>query len=103
MTIGELIEQLEDIKEQVGEYAEVRYASQPSWPFENSIHGVHALTKEARKEMAIDAMRAEGMDEDEIKENLDEDELEQEEDVVYLEEGGQIGYLPGEAKDLIGW
>jgi hypothetical protein len=73
------------------------------YPFEYSIRDAYALTKETRKEMAIDAMREEGMDEDEIKENLDEDELEQEEDVVYLEEGSQIGYLPGEAKDLIGW
>ena len=103
MTVQELIETLEDIKEQVGENAQVLYASQPAWPFENSIYGVHALTKETRKEMAIEAMREEGMDEDDIKENLDEEELEQEEDVVYLEEGGQIGYLPGEAKDLIGW
>ena len=103
MTIGELIEHLEEAKEQVGEHAEVRYASQPSWPFENSIYGVHTLSKEARKEMAIEAMRDEGMDEDEIKENFDEDELENTEDVVYLEEGSQIGYLPGEAKDHIGW
>ena len=103
MTVQELIETLEDIKEQVGENAQVLYASQPAWPFENSIYGVHALTKETRKEMAIEAMREEGMDEDDIKENLDEDELEQEEDVVYLEEGSQIGYLPGEAKELIGW
>ncbi len=103
MTVQELIETLEDMKDQVGAEAEVRYASQPSWPFENSIYGVHALSKETRKEMAIEAMRDEGMDEDEIKENLDEDELEQEEDVVYLEEGSQIGYLPGEAKELIGW
>jgi hypothetical protein len=103
MTIGELIEQLEDIKEQVGEHAECRFASQPQWAFENSIYGVHALTKDERKEMAIERMRDEGMDEDEIKENFDEEELEQEEDVVYLEEGSQIGYLPDEAKELIGW
>ena len=103
MNIAELIEQLEEIKERVGEHAEVRYASQPSWPFENSIYGVYALTKEERKEIAIEAMREKGMDEDEIKENFDEDELEQEEDVVYLEEGSQIGYLPDEAKQLIGW
>ena len=103
MTIQELIEQLEDIKEQVGEHAEVRYASQPSWPFENSIYGVHALSKDERREMAIERMRDEGMDEDEIKENFDEEELANEEDVVYLEEGGQIGYLPDEARELIGW
>jgi len=103
MTVGELIETLEDMKEQVGENAQVLFASQPSWPFQYSIRDAHALTKDERRYMAEEALRAEGMDEDDIKENLDEDELEQEEDVVYLEEGSQIGYLPGEAKDLIGW
>ena len=103
MTIQELIDQLEDMKEQVGEHAEVRYASQPSWPFENSIRDVYALTKDERRYMAEEALREEGYDEDEIKENIDEEELEQAEDVVYPEEGVQIGYLPEEAKQLIGW
>lgn len=103
MTIGELIERLEEAKDALGEDVEVRYASQPSWPFENNIREVHILGKADRRELAIDAMREEGMDEDEIKENFDEEELENTEDVVYLEEGFQIGYLPGEAKDHIGW
>ena len=103
MTVGELIQLLEQARDQVGEDAQVLYASQPSWPFENYIRGVHALSKDERKEMAIERMRDEGMDEDEIKENFDEEELEQEEDVVYLEEGSQIGYLPDEARELIGW
>lgn len=103
MTIQELIEQLEDLREQVGEDAEVRYASQPSWPFENSIRDAYALTKDERRYMAEEAMREEGMDEGEIKENIDEDELDEAEDVVYLEEGRQIGYLPEEAKQLLGW
>ena len=103
MTVGELIETLEDMKDSVGENAEVRFASQPSWPFEYSIRDAYALTKDERRYMAEEAMREEGMDEDEIKENFDEDELDQAEDVVYLEEGGQIGYLPDEAKQLIGW
>lgn len=103
MTIGELIENLEDIKEQVGAHAEVRFASQPSWPFEYSIRNAYALTKDERRYMAEEAMREEGMDEDEIKENIDEEELDDAEDVVYLEEGSQLGYLPDEAKQLIGW
>ena len=37
MTVQELIETLEDMKEQVGGDTEIRYASQPAWPFENSI------------------------------------------------------------------
>ena len=103
MTIGELIERLEEAKDAVGEDVEVRYASQPSWPFENNIREVHILGKHERRELAVEAMREDGMDEDEIEENIDEDELDNTEDVVYLEEGFQIGYLPDEAKDHIGW
>jgi len=103
MTIGELIERLEEAKDALGEDVEVRYASQPSYPFDYNIREVHILGKDERREIAIEAMREDGMDEDEIKENFDEEELENTEDVVYLEEGFQIGYLPGEAKDHIGW
>jgi hypothetical protein len=103
MTLGELIQSLEEARDQVGEDVQVLYASQPSYPFENSVRDVHVMGMFERREMAMDAMREEGMDEDEIEKNFDEEELEREEDVVYLEEGCQIGYLPGEAKDLIGW
>ena len=103
MTIGELIERLEEAKDAVGEDVEVRYASQPSYPFEYNIRDVHILGKHERREMVVEAMREDGMDEDEIEENIDEEELENTEDVVYLEEGFQIGYLPDEAKNHIGW
>ena len=104
MTIGELIERLEEAKDAVGEDVEVRYASQPSWPFENNIREVHILGKHERRELARERMRFEdGMSEEEIDENFDEEELENTEDVVYLEEGFQIGYLPDEAKNHIGW
>ena len=68
MTVAELIEELKYMEQD----AEVRFASQPSWPFEYDISGV-------------------------VEVNVDED------DVVYLEEGTQLGYLPGEAKDELGW
>jgi hypothetical protein len=68
MTVAELIEELKYMEQD----AEVRFASQPSWPFEYDITGV-------------------------VEVNVDED------DVVYLEEGRQLGYLPGEAKDELGW
>ncbi len=68
MTVAELIEELKYMEQD----AEVRFASQPSWPFEYDIAGV-------------------------VEVNVDED------DVVYLEEGRQLGYLPGEAKDELGW
>ena len=72
MTVDELIQEL---KYMDGE-ATVRFASQPSWPFEYSINGVIQTTVQHRDE---------------------------EEDVVYLEEGRQLGYLPKEAKDELGW
>ena len=68
MTVSELKEILEHYDDDM----EVRFASQPSWPFEYSI---------------LDAVLA----------HVDE------EDVIYLEEGQQLGYLPREAKEELGW
>ena len=73
MTVGELINELK----YMDEGATVRFASQPSWPFEYSIYGVVQTTVK------------------DIRDN--------EEDIVYLEEGQQIGYLPSEAKEELGW
>ena len=73
MTVGELINELK----YMDEGATVRFASQPSWPFEYSIDGVVQTTVK------------------DVKDN--------EEDIVYLEEGQQIGYLPSEAKEELGW
>ena len=72
MTVGELINELK----YMDEGATVRFASQPSWPFEYSISGVIQTIVDNRGN---------------------------EEDIVYLEEGRQIGYLPKEAKDELGW
>jgi hypothetical protein len=94
MTIQQLIETLEEIKEHVSEDAEVRFASQPSWPFEYSIADAYFLNMDARLDLAHQNHGDYFKDIDEIK---------KEKDVVYLEEGSQIGYLPGEAKELIGW
>jgi len=68
MTVRELIEELRLADQD----ATVRFASQPSWPFEYSIYGV-VQTK--------------------VKDQ----------DMVYLEEGRQVGYLPSEAKEELGW
>ena len=73
MTVDELIQELKYMDED----ATVRFASQPSWPFEYSIYGVVQTTVK------------------DVKDN--------EEDIVYLEEGQQIGYLPSEAKEELGW
>jgi hypothetical protein len=63
MTIRELIDELEYAAEVAGEYVEVRYASQPAWPFENSITNVVALTRESREENARSEMSDGGMTE----------------------------------------
>ena len=68
MTVRELIEELRLVDQD----ATVRFASQPSWPFEYSIYGVVQTT---------------------VKDQ----------EMVYLEEGRQVGYLPSEAKEELGW
>jgi|TARA_R110000744_G_scaffold33591_3_gene78847 hypothetical protein len=74
MRVEELIELLEGCNPE----AEVRFASQPSWPFEYSI------------ETAIEV-------------DLDGNDTGIPKDVVYLEEGIQIGYLPELAKFELSW
>lgn len=39
MTLKELLEIIEEAIEELGKDAEVRIASQPRWPFENSVGG----------------------------------------------------------------
>ena len=73
MTVEELIEELKYMDKD----ATVRFASQPSWPFEYSIYGVVQTTVKDRED--------------------------NEKEMVYLEEGRQVGYLPKEAKDELGW
>jgi len=73
MTVRELIEELRLADQD----ATVRFASQPSWPFEYSIYGVVQTTVKDRED--------------------------NEQEMVYLEEGRQVGYLPSEAKDELGW
>ena len=79
MTVRELIEELKLVDQD----ATVRFASQPSWPFEYSIYGVVQTT--VNKPGEYTAFE------------------DGHEDVVYLEEGRQIGYLPSEAKEQLGW
>ena len=69
MTVAELIEELEYMDQDT----EVRFASQPSWPFEYSISSV-------------------------VEVDVDDSTP-----VVYLEEGSQLGYLPTEAKNQLMW
>lgn len=76
MTVGELKEMIDGLDEDV----EVRLAMQPSWPFEYSISSVEVIDNDP-----------EGSDEEPI------------EGIVYLAEGDQLGYLPGNVCDELGW
>ena len=102
MTIRELIEELEYAAELSGDGVEVRYASQPSYPFEYSLGDVAVMTKETREDVLRNEMRDEGMTDEEINKWLQENN-ETGEDVVYLAEGSQLGYLPADAKESLGW
>ena len=79
MTLEELIEELQYLQQSgvPGDTA-VRFASQPSWPFEYSINSIREVEVENRR-------------------------TDETESVIYLEEGRQLGYLPGEAKNMLGW
>jgi len=74
MTVADLIAELEFMNPDT----EVRFASQPSWPFEYSIYSVQEVEIENRR-------------------------TGESESVVFLEEGRQLGYLPSEAKNMLGW
>ena len=73
LTVGELIDELEALDPGTT----LRIASQPSWPFEWSVAGVH--------------VQPTGSD------------LPGAESVAYLVEGTQIGYLPGGVASELGW
>lgn len=104
MTLNDLIDELEYLRESgISGDTAVRFASQPSWPFEYSISSIAALTKDSWEESLRGEMEGEGMSEEEIAEGIANAELDKVESVVYLVEGHQIGYLSGEAKDTIGW
>ena len=77
MTVSQLIELLEDYREQHGEDCEVRLMTQQNWPFENRIAGVTS--------------GAEMNEGDEDEEEFDDQDVEADA-MVYIVEGGQICY-----------
>ena len=103
MNIRNIIDELEYLADLHGDDTEVRFASQPTWPFEYSITDVIAMTTDIRESRARAEMLDEGMTPEEVNENLDYEEIERDGNVVYLVEGSQLGYLPGDVKDEIGW
>lgn len=97
MDLDSLIRELEYLREEFGGHVEVRLAHQPSWPFEYGIGQVVAVdlnqpTEEQEAEwdyedVPITEREPEGMPEP----------------VIYIGEAGQLGYLPGVAKNQLGW
>lgn len=82
MTVEELIEALSGLPPET----EVRFAHQPSWPFEYSISDLHV------------AYPSDSEDDD------DGEPLDRPGEVVaYLVEEQQLNYLPGAVSRAIGW
>jgi hypothetical protein len=77
MTINDLIERLEEYRDEIGGDAEVRLMTQSNWPFENGIFGL------ASGEEINDAA-----DDEESNDDGDVDA----DQVVYICEGQQICY-----------
>jgi hypothetical protein len=87
MTVQELMDELSDMNPD----SEVRWAAQPSWPFEYDIASV------------VNVIEDELLDEDDEFENQEIPDSPKQDDVVYLVEGTQLRYLPGYVCRAIGW
>ena len=83
MHLSELIEKLEEQHEAYGD-VEVRFMTQQSWPFENSIRGV--CSSEELNEAEYEP---------------DEEDEDENENIVYLVEGKQLCYGNAAAWDVI--
>jgi hypothetical protein len=82
MTINELIERLEEYRQEIGGDAEVRLMTQSNWPFEYGIQGLASRVE-------INEAAADGSDED-------PDDLEND-GVLFIVEGQQLCYGAKEA------
>ena len=78
MTVGELRNILECLDDDV----EVRIAEQPRWAFEYTINNAYEVEVNRATEDNPDAISVE---------------------ILYIVEGTQIGYLPQEVAEQIGW
>ena len=116
MIVSELLELLEGVSPD----AEVRLATQPSWPFEYSvstvveaeISEVSDTLEELQRELdELEELKTSGSwtDEDEadmealLDRISDLEDEEEKQEIVYLAEGSQLGYLPGSIKEQLGW
>ncbi len=80
MTLNDLIERLEEYRDQLGEDTEVRLMTQQNWPFENAITGLVS---------GAEINDAEADDDDEGVDHGTDVETDA---VVYIVEGEQLGY-----------
>lgn len=106
MTVGELIEQLQDLIdcEEASPDAEVRLAVQPGWPFEHALGRV-VVPAPRCGECDVESGLAHG---DGCPDGPglvggsagDDDETAK---TVYLGEAGQLGYLPSTVREALGW
>jgi len=88
MNVGDLKAFLEEFDDEV----EVRFASQPAWPFEYSISDAVAVdfnTPEPDEDGKID-----------LDKYYNEDDTN---NIIYLVEGQQLDYLPSVVREAIGW
>lgn len=104
MTVEELIDALTEMVDcgEVTPDAEVRLAIQPSWPFEHSAASVVVPTANCEQcEVEPGAKHEDGCPAGPgIVGPLDPSDPAK---VVYVGEGQQLGYLPGTARDALGW
>jgi hypothetical protein len=109
MTVDDLIRELESVREDHGGDTPVRLAIQPSWPFQHTIDSVEAVDLNAPDESEYpDREEFDSIDDywkavhEWEKARPDTDE----QVVCYIAEGGQYydaPYLPGAAKNALGW
>ena len=85
MTIDELIEYLENYRDEIGGDAEVRLMTQQNWPFENSVHGL-----------------ASGAEINASDEDEDDDGDVASDQILYIVEGQQLCYGTKRAWDVAG-
>lgn len=101
MTVGQLLEMLEGLDSDT----EVRFASQPSYPFEYGIEGVYIVDMLGDDDEYTTLEPGEEDDCDSDAEQMENEPPFNEggKIIVYLTESSQIGYLPGIVAQTIGW
>ena len=104
MRVQDLIEALQGMDPD----AEVRIASQPSWPFEHRCNDVVEVDlgqpdpeDAATAQDILDDPESAEEDRETARKMLERDETKPK--IVYLAEGPQVGYLPGIVRSEIGW